>query len=164
MKIQPQPLCAHAFAPFGDVIEASEQAQHILINSGHSTRFHALAEVGLSTKDDQAIISIFRTSPLLRPIKIKLMERHPLGSQAFFPLSGRPYLIVVAPPGELDCKQIKVFVASPEQGVNYRAGTWHHFSLALDTVSDFLVVDRAGPGNNCDEVHLAPAQQFSIDY
>ena len=38
--------------------------------------------------------------------------------------------------------------------VNYHAGTWHHPLLALDGISDFLVIDRAGPGNNCDEVEL----------
>ena len=164
MNVQPQPLSAAAFAPFGEVIEAGAQAEQIMINSGHTTRFHALATVGLSGADDRAIISIFRSSPLPRPINIQLLERHPLGSQAFYPLSGRPYLVVVAPPGELDCRNIQVFIASSEQGVNYHAGTWHHYSLALDGVSDFLVVDRTGPGNNCDEIRLSPAQQFSVEY
>jgi ureidoglycolate lyase len=37
--------------------------------------------------------------------------------------------------------------------VNYHRGVWHHPLIALDGVSDFLVIDRGGPGSNCDE-HL----------
>jgi ureidoglycolate lyase len=45
--------------------------------------------------------------------------------------------------------------------VNFRRGTWHHPLLALDAVSDFVVVDRAGSGHNCDEIALA--QAWSIE-
>ena len=34
------------------------------------------------------------------------------------------------------------------------AGVWHHPLLALDAVCDFIVIDRRGPGPNCDEVEL----------
>jgi ureidoglycolate lyase len=79
-----------------------------------------------------------------------MMERHPLGSQAFIPMSNQPYVVVVAPSGELDTSKIEVFLASSKQGVNYHKGTWHHFCLALNQESDFLVVDRGGKGDNCD--------------
>ncbi len=75
-------------------------------------------------------------------------------SQMFMPLPSNPYLVVVAPKGKFDESKVKVFLASPNQGVNYHVGTWHHYSLALDAVSDFLVVDRGGDGGNCDEVRL----------
>jgi ureidoglycolate lyase len=90
------------------------------------------------------------------PVSIRSMERHPLSSQAFFPLSEQPYLVVVAPQGEFDPLAIRAFIAQPSQGVNYHPGTWHHYSLALHSVSDFLVVDRIDSGkssdDNCDEV------------
>ncbi|TAH47498.1 MAG: ureidoglycolate lyase, partial [Betaproteobacteria bacterium] len=41
-----------------------------------------------------------------------------------------------------------------DQGVNYATGVWHHPLLALESVCDFLVLDRSGPGHNCDEVQL----------
>ena len=44
--------------------------------------------------------------------------------------------------------------ARGDQGVNYATGVWHHPLLALEGVCDFLVVDRAGPGPNCDEIQL----------
>jgi ureidoglycolate lyase len=82
------------------------------------------------------------------------MERHPLSSQAFIPMGQQPYLVVVAPKGEFDINKIEVFLASSNQGVNYHKGTWHHYCLALHQVSDFIVVDRGGAGDNCDVVNL----------
>jgi ureidoglycolate lyase len=86
-----------------------------------------------------------------------MMERHPLGSQAFVPLSGKPYLVVVAPAGDPpDVAALRVFLARGDQGVNYAPGVWHHPLLALDAVCDFLVVDRSGTTPNCDEVRVDP--------
>lgn len=71
------------------------------------------------------------------------------------PLSNRPYLVVVAPPGPPPAlADVRVFLACSDQGVNYATGTWHHPLLALGEVSDFLMIDRAGPGCNCDEIML----------
>ena len=85
-----------------------------------------------------------------------MLERHPLGSQAFLPLGERPYLVVVAPPGAPPSPaSVRAFLAAPGQGVNYAPGVWHHPLLALDAVSDFWVIDRAGPGDNCEEITLA---------
>jgi ureidoglycolate lyase len=149
-----QPLTATAFAPFGDVIEAAPNTGSFAINQGYTQRFHDLAKVDVAQNQGRAGISIFRSIPLPMPIHIRQLERHPLSSQAFFPLSLRPYLVVVAPPGDLDENAIRIFLAQPGQGVNYHAGTWHHFCLALGGESDFLVVDRIGGGDNCDEVEL----------
>lgn len=148
----PEPLTADAFAPFGDVIEASEGAEIMEINRGWTTRFNALSDVAVS--DGRTIISIFRSRPLTPPV-LKVFERHPLGSQAFAPLQGRPFLVAVAPRGDFDPAAVRVFRAGANQGVNYARGTWHHFLLALEAQSDFLVIDREGPGENLDEVELA---------
>jgi ureidoglycolate lyase len=83
------------------------------------------------------------------------MERHPLSSQAFIPLSSTPFLVVVAPAGELDLGTLKAFRSNGRQGINYRRGTWHHPLLALERISEFLIVDRGGAGANCDEVPIA---------
>jgi ureidoglycolate lyase len=151
---RPEILTVEAFAPFGDLIEAGASVPNLPINYGHTQRFHDLAKVDVNNGGGRAGISIFRSKPLPMPIQIRLLERHPLSSQAFFPLCPHPYLVVVAPPGDLDENAIRVFLAEPGQGVNYHAGTWHHFCLALDAESDFLVVDRIGPGPNCDEYTL----------
>ena len=157
--LTPEPLTAEAFAPFGDVIEASA-ATAMPINYGWTTRFDALADVAVG--DGRATISIFRSKPLAPPV-LKIFERHPLGSQAFMPLQGRPFLVAVAPPGDFDAAKVRVFRAAATQGVNYARGTWHHFLLALDAESDFLVVDRdGGPGENLDEIELAETDWIAI--
>lgn len=147
-----EPLTREAFAPFGEVIEASDAVRHFTINAGNTERYHDLARIEPGP-EGRVIVSIFRGQPRALPFTVTMMERHPLASQAFVPLSGRPYLVVVAPAGEAPrVDTLRVFLARGEQGVNYAPGVWHHPLLALEAVSDFLVVDRAGPGHNCDEV------------
>lgn len=150
INVVPQQLTAENFAVYGDVISVSESAEHFAINDGHTMRYHDLAEVDVTEQQGTTLLNIFRSTPLAFPLPIEMMERHPLGSQAFIPMSNQPYVVVVAPSGELDTSKIEVFLASNKQGVNYHKGTWHHFCLALNEVSDFLVVDRGGKGDNCD--------------
>ncbi len=145
-----KPLTAEGFKVFGDVIEASEQAHHYPINDGNTERFHDLATVDVAANEGRTLINIFRSKPLPQPVALEMMERHPLGSQAFMPLGSEPYLVVVAPQGELDTDLIEVFLANADQGVNYHPGTWHHYCLALNQQSDFMVIDRGGEGQNCD--------------
>lgn len=142
------PLTKAAFAPFGDVIEA-DPATIRLINGGTTERFHRLGAV--ETEGEGAIISLFRGQPRRFPYAIGMMERHPLGSQSFQPVSGRSFLVAVAEdiggrPGEP-----LVFLATGSQGVNYRRNIWHHPLMAIGEPSDFLVVDRDRPENNLEE-------------
>jgi ureidoglycolate lyase len=152
--LMPKPLTAQTFAAFGDVIEASYNAENFTINEGFTQRFHDLAKVDVNDNDGHTIVNIFRSKPLVQPIAIKMMERHPHSSQAFIPMGLNSYLVVVAPAGEFDIKKIQVFIANSNQGVNYHKGTWHHFCLALGSESDFLVIDRGGEGDNCDVLAL----------
>lgn len=145
-----RPLTKAAFAPFGSVIE-TDGAERRLINGGTTERFHALAEVCALGEGARAIVSIFRGQPFALPIEISMLERHPLGSQAFVPLDRRPYLVVVAPDDGGRPAQPQAFLASGGQGVNYAAGAWHHPLLALESASEFVVVDRTGPGENLQE-------------
>ena len=152
--LKPKPLTPEAFAAFGDVIEASTAVNSFAINDGYTQRFHDLAQVDVNDNNGRVLVNIFRSTPLNQPITINTMERHPFGSQAFIPMGNNPYLVVVVPAGEFDVNAIEVFIASGDQGVNYHKGTWHHFCLALESESDFLVIDRGGEGDNCDLVHL----------
>lgn len=159
-ELTPEPLTAEAFAPFGSVIEASDAAERIDINQGHAVRYDALAAADCADGGGHTVLSLFRAKPLAEPV-LKMFERHPLGSQSFVPLGGKPYLVAVAPAGEFDPAEVRVFRAEGHQGVHYRKGVWHHFLLVLEE-GDFLVVDRAGPGDNCEEVELAPAQKIRV--
>ena len=145
-----EPLTREAFAPFGEVIEA-DPASMRLINGGTTERYHALATVETDGEGAQAIINIFRGQPRKFPYIVNMMERQPFGSQSFSPLSGRPFLVVVSEDRDGIPDVPRVFLAHADQGVNYRANAWHHPLMTLGEVSDFLVVDRLGPGNNLEE-------------
>jgi ureidoglycolate lyase len=151
MKIEK--LTREAFAPFGELITLAG-AQHFPINEGTTERFHDLALIDVSDQGGKPLISLFRSKPRTLPFEIGTMERHPLGSQAFLPLSRRPYLVIVAPPGEFEARRMRVFLAEKGEGVNYAKGVWHHGLFALYEESDFIVVDRGGPGINCEEISL----------
>ena len=159
--LTPEPLTAQAFAPFGSVIEASDAAAKLDINQGHAVRYDRLAEIDVTDGGGIAIVSLFRARPLAELV-LRTFERHPLGSQSFVPLSGRPYLVAVAPAGDFDPAAIRLFRAEGNQGVHYNKGVWHHFLLVLNADSDFLVVDRAGPGDNCDEIELGVPDRVQV--
>lgn len=155
-----EPLTRERFAPFGDVIE-TEGREHFLINNGSTRRYHALATV---ETDDKAILSLFAAEALQMPLVIRMLERHPRGSQAFVPLLGHPFLIVVAPAGDRpDPAQVRAFASNGRQGVNYHRGVWHHPVLCVEKRDEFLVVDRSGPGPNCDEHFFAEHEQWLLD-
>ncbi|RDK04720.1 ureidoglycolate lyase [Paraburkholderia lacunae] len=160
--LQTERLTRAAFAPFGDVIEL-DGARHFAINGGTTERYHDLAEVDVTENGGRPLLSLFRAQPRTLPVEIAMMERHPLGSQAFVPLTTRRYLVVVAPAGEFDPAQMRAFWTDGWQGVNYGKGVWHHPLLALGQVSDFVVVDRGGEQPNCDEVSLAEPRRLVFE-
>ncbi|MEQ9270233.1 ureidoglycolate lyase [Marinobacter salarius] len=162
LELRAEPLTRQAFAPFGDVIEVAEDNQVIPINYGSTERHHDLAALDVEDGGGRAIVSIFRTRPVSLPFRVKVMERHPLGSQAFIMTTGNPYLVVVAPPGEFEPAALRAFQAAPGQGVNYHKGVWHHYCLGLYAVNDFLVIDRAGAGDNCEEIAIPGKLQIYI--
>jgi len=145
-----EPLSADAFGPFGQVIELAG-AHHYPINGGMTERYHDLARIELGGPDPRPLLSIFRGQPYALPLSLRLVERHPLGSQAFYPLSPRPFLVVVAEDRHGTPQTPRAFLTAPGQGVNIAMNTWHGVLTPLEAESDFLVVDRGGPGNNLEE-------------
>lgn len=151
--LEVEPLGAAPFAPFGQVIAPESAQRTIAINEGTAQRFHDLARLDCDAADGRAIVSIFRAQPRTLPFEVRMLERHPLGSQAFIPLDpALRYIVVVAT--DPDAKP-RAFLVERGVGVNLQRGCWHHPLIALDRVADFLVLDRGGPGANCDEAALA---------
>jgi len=122
-----------------------------LINNGTTERYHALAAAEATGPEASIIISIFRGTPRSFPYAMDMMERHPLGTQSFFPIDNRPWLVVVSEDVDGKPDTPSVFRASGRQGVNFHRNIWHHPLIALDSTSDFLVVDRKGDGVNLEE-------------
>jgi ureidoglycolate lyase len=150
VSLEVRPLTRAAFAPFGDVIE-TEGADMRLINGGTTERFHDLAHVDIAGGGARVLVNIFRGRSFAPPIDIKMLERHPLGSQAFIPLQNRPFLVVVAEDDGGRPGVPSAFLCQGHQGVNYARNAWHHPLISLEQTSDFLVVDRGGEGNNLEE-------------
>lgn len=145
-----EPLTRDAFAPFGQVIEL-EGSKHFPINGGTTERFHDLAKVELGGVHPRPMISIFRGQPFALPIRLTQVERHPVGSQAFYPLSNRSFLVIVALDHDGTPQLPRAFRTAAGQGVNIAMNTWHAALTALEAVSDFIVVDRGGDGDNYEE-------------
>ncbi len=152
--LRPLALTAGAFAEFGEVIEAGGASG--LINDGTTRQFADLATIDVTAGGGRPRLSVYRTTPYELPLPIAMLERHPLSSQLFMPLSGQAFLMVVAPAGrDPDPPALCAFVTNGRQGINYRRGTWHHPLIALSGTGDFLVLDREGEGRNCDEFPFA---------
>jgi Ureidoglycolate hydrolase len=154
--LRARPLTSAAFAPFGDAIDCHD-ARHFPINDGWAERYHDLAALDLTGAAGRPAISIVHSRARPEPLTLAVMERHRLGSQAFVPLANCVFLIVVAPPGKppAAASDLTAFVSDGRQGVNYRAGTWHHPLLVIGQAGDFLVIDRIGPEVDCEEVDIS---------
>ena len=84
------PLTKAGFAPFGEVVESADVTPK-LINEGFAQRFDDLANIDVAAEGGEVNISLFTGAARPAPLVIKLMERHPLGSQLFMPLNGAPW-------------------------------------------------------------------------
>lgn len=151
------PLTRAAFAPYGEVVDPAGVEPQV-VNAGTAQRFAPLATVQLVEEipPSTAMLGLYRAQPRALPLPLLELERHPLGSQAFVPLAPGRYLVVVAgaktEPGPAD---VRVFLASGQQGVNLHSGVWHHALLALDRESEFLVVERTSSAGNLERLATA---------
>lgn len=151
ITLKPRPLTRERFAPYGDVIEAAD-AGKAGMNAARFERFDDLCGVDMGGGGRVAVsIARCRVATSL-PYRIDLVERHPLGSQAFVPLSRAKMIVVVAPPeASVETADLRAFVTNGRQGINYRRGTWHMPLIAFEAGQEFLVIDRAAGEPNCDE-------------
>ena len=155
-----RPLTREAFAAFGDVIDTD--SAHYSINGGNTQRHHDLAHVEAAGPNGRVLINIFRGKPYAFPLTLTMVERHPLGSQAFIPLSPNPFLVIVCPDGEDGPGRPQAFVTRPGQGVNYPRNLWHGVLTPIGGEQDFLVVDRGGDGDNLEEFHFPVPLQIEL--
>ena len=154
-----QPLTAAAFAAFGDVIALKELPDQ-LINQEFCGRHHDLAT--LDFVDARAGISLFKAAPRTLPYRLEMMERHPLGSQAFIPMTADPFLVIVAPDADGAPGDPIAFRTVSGQGMNFYRGTWHGALTPLSEPGLFAVVDRIGDGNNLEEHWFDEAYEINI--
>ena len=160
--IKPIEINKSNFAPYGDLI-STENITPIDINAGYAKRFDNLADLNTSKDNGKTIVSIFSALKRTFPMKIDMMEQHPLGSQAFIPMKETTFLTFVAPLGKSpEIDKIQSFIIPPNHGVNYRPGIWH-FPLISTEDTNFLVIDRKGQGKNLI-IHKFEKEKINLNY
>ncbi len=148
IRLSAEPLTGDRFKEFGEVIEATSDRISAM-NEARFNRFDGLAAVDVGDGEVTVSIARCRVATSL-PYCVDVVERHPLGSQAFVPLQPCRMLLIVAPPGEVDAGRFRAFVSNGRQGINYRRGTWHMPLIAFKHGDEFLIIDRAAGEPNCD--------------
>ena len=145
--VKPKNITRENFSIFGDLI-SSENVEPIDINAGYAKRFDNLAKIDTLKDKGETIVSIFSALKRSFPMEIDMMEKHPLGSQAFIPMKETIFLAFVAPPGKTpEINNIQSFIIPPKMGINYKPGVWHFPLISTENVN-FLVIDRKGKDNN----------------
>jgi ureidoglycolate lyase len=147
-QIHTEPLTATAFAPFGDLLDCAGEPDK-LINQGLCGRYHDRATLDFA--DGRAGISLFKADLRSLPYQLDLLERHPLGSQAFVPMSLDPFLVIAAPDEDGKPGTPRAFLTQAGQAVNFHRNTWHGVLTPLSGTGLFAVIDRIGDGANLEE-------------
>lgn len=151
-KILAHALTREAFAPFGQVID--REGEPTPINGGKARRFDSGAFAEVKGENGRVGIGLVYATPYKFPLELRMVERHPLGSQAFVPIEPARFLVVVCPDEGGRPGTPQAFVTGFGQGVNYLPGTWHGVLTPIEDAQSFVVVDRRGEGNNTEEFHF----------
>ncbi len=147
IKIKPKKISKKNFKKFGQMIDTNKK-KYFKINNGFAKRYDNLGKIDTSSKKGKTIVSIFSAKKRRFPMKIDMMEKHPLGSQAFVPMKETSFLVFVAPRGQKpNIKKIESFRIPKQTGINLKSGIWH-FPLISTKNMNFLVIDRKGKGKN----------------
>ena len=147
ITVEPKPINKENFSKFGELV-TTEGLKSIDINNGYAKRFQEAVKLDTLQDRGETTISIFSALKRTFPMKIDMMEQHPLGSQSFIPMKETTFLVLVAPKSDKpDLNKIESFIIPPGVGINYKSGTWH-FPLISTEDMNFLVIDRKGSGNN----------------
>ena len=162
LVIKPKPINKENFKNFGDMI-TTDDIKPLEINDGYAKRYDGIANLDAKKDEGESIISIFSALKRSFPMKVDMMEKHPLGSQAFIPMKETTFLAFVAPEGvKPDLNKVEAFIIPKGVGVNYNAGIWH-FPLIATEDMNFLVVDRKGKGDNL-VLHDLDKENITLEY
>ena len=160
--VKPIKINRSNFVAYGDLI-STDDINPIDINAGYAKRFDNLANLDTSNEGGKTIVSIFSALKRTFPMKIDMMEKHPLGSQAFIPMKETTFLSFVAPPGKFpEINKVQSFIIPPKTGINYKSGIWH-FPLISTEDTNFLVIDRKCSGENLI-IHKFEKEKIILDY
>ena len=160
--IKPVKISRSNFSSYGDLI-STDDINPMNINEGYAKRFDNLANLDTSKDSGKTIVSIFSALKRTFPMKIHMMEKHPLGTQAFIPMKETTFLTFVAPSGESpEIDKIQSFIIPAKMGINYKPGIWHFPLISTENIN-FLVIDRKGSGDNLI-IHKFEKEKIILHY
>ena len=160
--IKPVNISRSNFSSYGDLI-STDDINPMNINEGYAKRFDNLANLDTSKDSGKTIVSIFSALKRTFPMKIHMMEKHPLSTQAFIPMKETTFLAFVAPSGESpEIDKIQSFIIPPKMGINYKTGIWHFPLISTENIN-FLVIDRKGSGDNLI-IHKFEKEKIILHY
>lgn len=147
-----QPATAEALAPFGTMIGGAPDASARLSNF-YESAVRVQNSGFASTLPVQ--LSVCTVQP--RDRTVRWLERHFQHTQAFLPLGGKPFVLVVAPPsaGALpDPDAVRAFRFDGAAGFMLGIGVWHEFPFALhpDTQLAVLLTHAATQGLSAENI------------
>ena len=159
------PLTPASFARFGAVIEAGLESA--AVNQGRGRRFElALDLAAADVRATRPVAALYSIEASSLPFTVKLIERHPLSPQLFFPNRAGRFLVCVfdaQADGEPDAHAAHAFIGNAAQGIVYRAGVWHGPLVALDAPADFLMQMWQCDGPlDCEERILAESLSIRV--
>jgi len=137
-RIPVEPASAAALAPFGELIGGPEAEPDKPLDY-YNGRIMKLGWVG----DDDFAASVARLRP--RAPEVRWIERHFKHTQAFVPLGGKPFVLVMAPPCDGDLpplETIRAFRFDGSAGFLMKVGTWHEFPFPEQDGTDVVVLLR----------------------
>ncbi len=163
-----EPLSPEAFAPFGAVISADRSdVAGRPANQGTAARQDFLTAItDLRPGRARLNVAAFRCAPRgPSPLRLALLEKHPMSTQVFIPMNAARYVVVVAPGIDRpDLSAARAFVAGPTQGVSYAPGVWHHPMIALDNPTDFTcLVWEDGSADDCVESPFLDGEELAVE-
>jgi len=152
-----RPIDNDSFSPYGQLLEVPKTPG----------RYDFQAELFNGRTDAAPNLLLARAEAKSLPLDIKVMERHPHSSQAFFPLEASSYIVMVcsdAADGGPDMARLDAFIVGAGQGINYNPGTWHHPLTALERAGNFAaLVWENGSEADTEWYALAPEQRLRIE-
>lgn len=168
--LTPIPLTPESIKPFGEALTSEGREQLALVNDeelGYRGTIDGFRSDLLL--ESEAPVEFLMPRFRVREFRVLFMERHPEFTQTYVPVTGAPYVWVLASPdarlenGVPAPNDLQAFVNPGDIGIRMHGGTWHEAPMPLRDGLRFVVLSQRtltdGVINDVDssgEIHRLP--------
>ncbi|MFT3966222.1 MAG: ureidoglycolate lyase [Sphingobium sp.] len=160
-RLLAEPATAEALVPFGQLIGGPPDETACLSN------FYEQAVRVQKTSFQSSLpveLSLCTIEP--RALSVRWLERHFQHTQAFLPLGGKPFVIVMAPPTEGDLpdpETVRAFHFDGSTGFMLNLGVWHEFPFALEPGTQVAVLLTREATQGLQKENIVEGEGYSED-